>query len=123
MANPNIVNVSQIYGRTVGYVLSTTATTTIINNITGSNTLIKINNLNVSNFSASVANVTVSWYSVASLGGTPIQIVGNISVPGGSTLNVIDKTSQYYVEENQSIGATASVAGVLAVSCSYEEIG
>ena len=51
-----------------------------------------------------------------------LQLVGNVSVPSNSTLNVIDKTSQYYLEENSSLGATAGTANTLCVTCSYEDI-
>jgi hypothetical protein len=43
-------------------------------------------------------------------------------VPANTTLNIIDKTSQYYLEENQSLGATASTSTTLVVTCSYEDI-
>jgi hypothetical protein len=45
-----------------------------------------------------------------------------VNVPPNSTLNVIDKTSQYYLEENSSLGATAGTANTLCVTCSYEDI-
>jgi hypothetical protein len=44
------------------------------------------------------------------------------AVPGNSTLNVIDKSSQYYLEENTSLGATADTVNALHVTCSYEDI-
>jgi hypothetical protein len=56
------------------------------------------------------------------LGGANFPIAANISVPAGSTLNIIDKTSQYYIEENDSIGAIASFANALIVTASYEDI-
>jgi len=37
-------------------------------------------------------------------------------------LIVIDKSSGIYLEEDKSIGATASAANDLKVICSYEEI-
>ena len=43
-------------------------------------------------------------------------------VPVGATLNIIDKTSQYYLEENTSIGATAGTANTLIVTVSYADI-
>jgi hypothetical protein len=83
---------------------------------------LKINTLNVSNSSSSAVAVTVAWYNAAALAGTAFSIVGNVVVPGGSTLNVIDKTSQYYLEENNSLGATAGTGNALIVTCSYEDI-
>lgn len=122
MANPNIVNVTQIYGKTTGVSLTSTSATTVLNNASGSGKCLKVNTLNVANYGASAANITVSWYNAASIGGTAFAIISNAAVPAGATLNVIDKTSQYYLEENNSLGATAGTADTLIVTCSYEDI-
>ena len=122
MAAPNIISATTINGKTTGANLTTTAATTVLNNASSSGKCLKVNVLNVSNYGASAATITVGYYDAASLGGTLFQIVGNVSVPSYSTLNVIDKTSQYYLEENSSLGATASIANTLCVTCSYEDI-
>ena len=122
MAAPNIINATTINGKTTGANLTSTSATTVLNNASGSGKCLKVNTLNVANYGANTAIVTISWYNAANIGGTAHAIVGNVSVPTGSTLNVIDKTSQYYLEENQSLGATAGTANTLIVTCSYEEI-
>jgi hypothetical protein len=122
MAAPNIIGATTINGKTTGANLTTTAATTVLNNPSGSGKCLKVNVLNVSNYGASTATITVGYYNAASVGGTLFQIVGNASVPSYSTLNVIDKTSQYYLEENSSLGATAGTANTLCVTCSYEDI-
>lgn len=122
MAAPNLIAATTINGKTTGANLTTTSATSVLNNASGSGKLLKVNTLNVANYGASTAAITVSWYSAASLGGTAYAIAGNVSVPAGSTLNIIDKTSQYYLEENQSLGATAGTANTLIVTCSYEDI-
>jgi hypothetical protein len=94
----------------------------VLNNPASSGKCLKVNTLNVANYGSTNANITVAWNNAANLGGTSFSIVGNVSVPAGSTLNVIDKTSQYYLEENQSLGATAGTANTLIVTCSYEDI-
>jgi hypothetical protein len=76
----------------------------------------------VTNYSASAVLATVAWYNGANVTGTAFAIVGNVSVPGNATLNVIDKGTQYYLQENTSIGATAGTANTLIVTCSYEDI-
>jgi hypothetical protein len=68
------------------------------------------------------ANVTVSLYSEDNIGGTATEIVSTISVPADASLVVISKDTSIYLEEDKSIGATASVASDLKVVCSYEEI-
>ena len=122
MAAPNLIGATTINGKTTGANLTTTSATTVLNNPASSGKCLKVNTLNVANYGASAANISIAWNNAANLGGTNFAIAGNISVPSGSTLNIIDKTSQYYLEENQSLGATAGTANTLVVTCSYEDI-
>ena len=122
MANPNIVNVTTIYGKTVGVALSTTSATAVLSNAASSGKVLKVNTLNVANTTSTTAAVTISYYSAAALGGTAYAIASTINVPGNSTLNIIDKSSQYYLEENTSLGAIAGTSNALVVTCSYEDI-
>lgn len=122
MAAPNLIGATTINGKTTGANLSTTGAFTVLTNASGSGKCLKVNTLNVCNYGATVANVTINYNNAASLGGTNFAIAGNINVPANSTLNIIDKSSQYYLEENTSIGATAGTANTLIVTCSYEDI-
>ena len=122
MAAPNIISASVINGKTVGANLTSTTATLVLDNAAGSGKCLKINTLNVANYTAAAANITINFNNAESLGGTNFAIAGIVSVPSYSTLNVIDKTSQYYLEENQSLGATAGTANALIVTCSYEDI-
>lgn len=122
MAAPNLINATTINGKTTGANLTTAGAITVLNNPASSGKCLKVNTLNIANYSNAAANISVSWYSSANIGGTAYAIVGNVNVPGGSTLNIIDKTSQYYLEENTSLGATAGTANTLIVTISYEDI-
>jgi len=123
MAAPNIVNVSTITGKTAVTDLTTTSATSILSNSSASGKVFKVNSLIVSNVDgSSAADVTVSLYSAASIGGTATQIVSTVSVPADASLVVISKDTSIYLEEDKSIGATASAANDLKVICSYEEI-
>ena len=122
MAAPNIISATTINGKTTGANLTTTSATTVLNNAVGSGKCLKVNTLNVANYGAAAANITIGYYNAANVGGTLFQLVGNVSVPSNSTLSVIDKSSQYYLEENSSLGATAGTANTLCVTCSYEDI-
>lgn len=122
MAAPNLIAATAIYGKTTAVNLTTTSATAVLSNASSSGKCLKVNALNVANYGASSALITINWNNAASLGGTNFAIASAISVPAGSTLNVIDKTSQYYLEENQSLGATAGTANALVVTCSYEDI-
>lgn len=122
MAAPNLIAATAIYGKTTGTNLTSTSATTVLSNASSSNKCLKVNTLNVANYGVVAATITVNFNNAANLGGTNFSIVNTVSVPANSTLNVIDKTSQYYLEENQSLGATAGTANTLIVTCSYEDI-
>jgi hypothetical protein len=123
MANPNIVNVTDIRGKTVVANLTTTNATLVVENVAASGKVFKINSLIVSNVDGSAAaDITVSLYSEDNIGGTATQIVSTVSVPADASLVVISKDTSIYLEEDKSIGATASAANDLKVVCSYEEI-
>lgn len=118
MAAPNIVNVSSIYGKTMGALL-TTGTTDILTCPT--NKVLKINSVIVANADgANAADVTVYfWDNSAS---NRYHLAKTISVPADSTLVVISKDTAIYLEENDQIEALASVNGDLDIVISYEEL-
>lgn len=118
----NLVIATAIYGRTGGVVLNTTGSFTILNNPNASNETFKVNTLNVANSTATAANITIFYVNGAGLVGTQFNIVGTVAVPAYSTLNVIDKSNQYYLEANSSLGAVAGTANALTVTVSYEDI-
>lgn len=123
MANPNIVNVTDIRGKTVVASLTTTNSTLVVENVAASGKVFKINSLIVSNVDgSSAADITINLFSEDNIGGTGTQIVSTVSVPADASLVVISKDTSIYLEEDKSIGATASAANDLKVICSYEEI-
>jgi hypothetical protein len=123
MAAPNIVNVTTIIGKTTVTNLTTTSATAVVSNAASSNKVFKINSLIVSNVDGSnAADITINLYSQDDIGGTATQIVSTVSVPADASLVVISKDTSIYLEEDKSIGATASAANDLKVVCSYEEI-
>ena len=119
MANPNIVNVSDIRGVTVQADLTTTLTTEIIGAVT-SNHIYKINSITVANIDGtSAADVSVF---ITKSGGSPIAIASTISVPADASLSLIDKNSGFYLQEGDNIEAGASANGDLTITISYEDI-
>jgi hypothetical protein len=123
MANPNIVNVTDIRGRTVVASLTTTNSTLVVENVAASGKVFKINSLIVSNVDGSTAaDITINLFSEDNIGGTGTQIVSTVTVPADASLVVITKDTSIYLEEDRSIGATASTASDLKVVCSFEEI-
>lgn len=123
MAAPNIVNVSTITGKTAVVDLTSTNATAVVSNPASSGKVFKINSLYVANVDGSAAaDITISIYSEDDIGGTATEICKTVVVPADGTLVVISKDSAIYLEEDKSIGATASAANDLKVVCSYEEI-
>ena len=122
MANPNIVSVTSIVGNTLSAAVLTTATQ-LASNAASSGKVFKINSILIANIDGTAAaDVTVNIYSAAALGGTGLAIASTISVPADATLIVSDKTTAFYLLENQSIGALASATGDLVATISFEEI-
>lgn len=123
MAAPNLASLTTITGKTAAVTLSTTNATTILSNASGSNKVFKINSLFVANIDGTNnVDITVSYYTGANLGGTAFRLTSTILVPADATLIVIGKDTQIYLEENTSIGATASAASDATIVCSYEDI-
>ena len=122
MANPNIVNVTSIVGNSLSVAVATSATQRA-SNAASSGKVFKINSIVIANVDGtSAADITVNIYSAAALGGTAIAIASTISVPPDASLIVTDKTTMFYLLENQSIGALASATGDLVATISFEEI-
>ena len=122
MANPNIVNVASIIGRTAGVNLTSNGMTTLVNNGAGSNASLKLNVLNMTNYSTNTIAVSVSYYTAANQGGSEYKIVHNLNVPVGTVVTIVDKSSGYYIEENSSLAVRANVANSIFATASYEEI-
>ena len=123
MANPNIVNVTTIYGNSSSTSLTTTSATSLVSNAASSGKVFKINSIVAANVDGTTAaDISINVYSQASLGGTAYPIASTISVPADATLIITDKTTSFYLLENQSIGATAGTASDLVVTASWEEI-
>lgn len=122
MASPNLISANLILGKTSGILLANTNEISVLENPTSSGKCLKINTLNLANYGSATTSVTVNFHNATGLGGNSFAITGNVSVPSSSTMNIIDKTSQYYLDENTSIGAKAGSAGNIVVTVSYEEI-
>ena len=122
MAAPNLLAATTINGKSTGVNLSTTSATTVLNNPASSNKCLKVNVLNAANYTATAANITINFNTAANLGGTNFAIASTLTVPAYSTLSIIDKGTQYYLEENQSLGATAGTSNSINITISYEDI-
>jgi hypothetical protein len=122
MANPNIVNVTSIYGNTSYLIPSTTAATTWTALTPAAGTVNKIDNIVASNVTASVATVTVAINSAAAGAGTNYRLIYQISVPVNASVIVVDKSTSFYLGEAQSIVVTVGTASAIELTASYEAI-
>ena len=119
MAAPNIVNVTSIFGKTMGAALGTSANTDILT--CPSDKVLKINSIIVSNVDgANPADVTVSFYDNSAT--ARYKLANTIAVAADSTLIVLGKDSSIYLEESDQIEASASGASDLEIIISYEEL-
>ena len=122
MANPNIVNVSSIYGNTSYLIPSTTSATTWTALTPASGTVNKIDNIVAANVTGSVATVTVAINSAAAGAGTNYRLVYQVSVPVNASIVVVDKSTAFYLGEAQSIVVTVGTASAIELTASYEAI-
>lgn len=130
MANPNIVAVTSIYGKTTYLTPSATTAVVLLPNAASSGTVLKINQIVASNVDGTNAvDCTVSLYTNGAVaqgsapsGGTAYPIVSTVSVPADASLIVVDKTTAIYLEEGTSISVTSGTASKITYSISYEVI-
>jgi hypothetical protein len=131
MANPNIVNVAQIYGQTNFLTPANTSTLVLIANTSGSSNVFKVNQVVASNITNTAANVTVSLFTsgattsgnaVTRAAATTFDITSNISVPAYASLIVMDKTTATYILENNAIVVQSGTNSAITFSVSYEQI-
>jgi len=119
MAAPNLVNVTSIYGKTMGAALSTTTTTDILT--CPADKVLKINSIIVANVDGSAAaEATVYFYD--SSAATRYALASIIAVAANATLVVLGKDYPIYLEESDQIEAGASATGDLEIVISYEEL-
>jgi hypothetical protein len=133
MANPNIAGLSTIYGNT-GYVVpsSTAANAAWTYNGTFSlpgltpaaGTVNKITGLIVSNTTGSVVAATVGVGNNPTFGSSTVvsYLAYQIAVPANASLIVVDKTTDVYITENQSIGVTSGTSSALTYTAIFEAI-
>jgi len=122
MANPNIVSVASIYGKTVYDTDIAASAASLVSNAASSGKIYKINSLIIANIDGgNSADITVTLRNAA--GDTTHSTIANtVAVPADATLIVVSKDTSIYLEEDMSLYVLASAAGDLSATCSYEEI-
>ena len=132
MANPNIVNVTSIYGN-IAYVIPASTSVSVAWTYNGSTSLTgltpaagtvnRVTSIVVSNVTSSAATATVAVANNATYGsGTPYYIAYQISVPPNASVIVTDKTTSFYVTENQSVGVISGTSSALNYTATFEAL-
>lgn len=131
MANPNIINVSQIYGQTNYLTPANTSTLVLIANTSGSSNVFKVNQIVAANTSNAAANATVLLYNsgavtsgnlVVTSSTNAFAVASNISVPAYASLIVVDKTTATYLLEDKAFVVQSGTNSAITFSVSYEQI-
>ena len=130
MANPNIVNVANIYAKTTYLTPSVTTAVVLLPNAAASGKVLKVNQVLAANVDGTNSiNATVSIYTNGAVaqgsapsGGTAYPIIFTVAIPAGATLNVLDKSTAVYLEEGTSITVTSGTASKITYTVSYEDI-
>jgi hypothetical protein len=130
MANPNLLAVTSALGTTTYLTPSATTAVVLLPNAASSGQVFKINQIVAANVNGtSAVDTTVSIYTNGAVAqgsapssGTAYPIASTISVPADSSLIVVDKTTQIYLQEGTSITVTSGTASGITYSISYEVI-
>ena len=118
MANPNIVAVATINGKTDSGELNTTYTTSLVTNSAASGKVYKINNIVCTNKAGTDTTFRFSFYD----GSNDRFLAYNVNCPANTVVIVTDKNSSFYLEEGDSVRGGAATASRLDYVISYEEI-
>jgi hypothetical protein len=122
MANPNIVNVTSIYGATSYLIPTGTSATTWTALTPAVNTVNKIDNIVAANVTGTSATITVSINSATGGGGTAYRLAFQISIPANAALIIVDKSTAFYLGETQSIVVTSGTSNAIEMTASFEAI-
>ena len=118
MANPNLVAVTSIYGKSIQGALGTTVTTDLLT--CPSDKLLKINTIIIANIDGT--NAATVTMGIIKSGGSVVLFASTIAVPADATLVLIDKNSSFYLQEGDLIEGGAGAASDLTYTISYEEL-
>ncbi len=131
MPNPNIVNVTQIYGQTTYLTPANTANFVLVTNTTNSGNVFKLDQIVAANLTNTAANCTVAIFTSGNVvagnavvvsSSNVFPIASNISVPAFASLIVMDKTTSTYLLEDKAIVVSSGTNSAIAFSVSYEQI-
>lgn len=118
MANPNLASATNIYGGAYSATLPTSLLS-LVSNSSSSGKIYKVHTLMITNVDGAATpycNVQL-WDGVAG-----VWIAYNINVPADSAIVLIGRDNPFYLQEGDSIRASASATFDVAVHCMWDEI-
>ena len=118
MAAPNLKNPTTITGRTARYAVTTSLANALANSAASGKAL-KINSIFCANVDGTnAADISVTIYN----GTTDHYIAFTIAVPADATQIISTKETYFYLEEGDSIRASANAVSDLVLVIGYEDI-
>lgn len=119
MANPNIVNVTEIYGNTSAGLVAT-SNSAVVTNASNSGKIYKINSVYIANFQGTnAADITVEHVDGSN---NRSFIASTVSVAADSTVVLITKDSSIYLKEGCTINLLCNLSSHLHHVTSWDEI-
>lgn len=118
MAAPNILNLTTSTGKTAVVAVGTSATT-VVANAASSGKVLQIQSLIIANVDgAASADITVDVYRSS----TAYRVAYTVAVANDKALVVISANEPIYLEEGDTLRATASASGDLEAVCGYLDL-
>lgn len=121
MANPNVVGVQTVRGKsTVRAFVKNVRKNFLVNNA-NSGEILKVNSLYVANKHTISVNVTIQMTG-PSTQNVSQNVVDSIVVPANSSIVLISKNTDLYLNENTALSIFATSNDKISLVCSYEQI-
>ena len=118
MAPPNLVSLTTVTGKTIGYAVTDTLAAALSNSA-ASGKVLKVNSVYCANVDGTnAADITLEWYD----GSAGRKLANTIAVPADATQVLVTKEAPIYLEEGHSLRAQASTTSTLELVISYEDI-
>lgn len=122
MADPNLLNITTVKGKSTGTTPSNTSATVLLANGASSGKSLKINMIVASSSASATVTATVAHNTAAAGSGTSTPLITAGEIPAAASLIVSDKQTSFYLEEDTSIVVTSGSADDVSFLVSYEEI-
>ena len=120
MVNPNIINVTDIRGKT-NFLTVTTSALSLVYNASASGEVYKVNTVTATNTTTYPVYITVNIVRPVGAVPTTFPVAYQVAVPAKSVLVIVARDAGFYLEEDDDLQVLASATGLRAMA-SYEVI-